>query len=222
MTAAAGWRWAPDHLVVGAASLEQGAAWCEAALGVAPGPGGKHPLMGTHNRLLSIASPAFPRAYLEVIAIDPDAAPPGRARWFDLDDAAVRDHLSRGPRLLHWVARCDELDAATASLRSAAADAGRVLAASRETPAGTLRWRIAVRDDGRRPGGAVPTPIEWGAVHPADAMPACGVTLEALTVRDWPAGLPLPAGVQRDATLAAPWAVRLRTPAGGVEWSGAA
>ena len=80
-----------DHLVIGAATLEQGAAWCEATFGVAPGPGGKHALMGTHNRLLSLACEAFPRCYLEIIAIDPDAPAPARRRWFDLDDAAVQD-----------------------------------------------------------------------------------------------------------------------------------
>ena len=51
---------AVDHLVVAAASLAQGAAWCEATLGVTPGPGGTHVLFGTHNRLLKIATPTFP------------------------------------------------------------------------------------------------------------------------------------------------------------------
>ena len=45
-----------DHLVVAASSLDQGVAWCEATLGVTPGPGGEHPLMGTHNRLLRVAT----------------------------------------------------------------------------------------------------------------------------------------------------------------------
>jgi uncharacterized membrane protein YphA (DoxX/SURF4 family) len=40
-----------DHLVIMASTLAQGVAWCEATLGVTPGPGGEHPLMGTHNRL---------------------------------------------------------------------------------------------------------------------------------------------------------------------------
>ena len=30
-----------DHLVVMAASLDEGVAWCEATLGVTPGPGGQ-------------------------------------------------------------------------------------------------------------------------------------------------------------------------------------
>ena len=82
-----------DHLVVMAASLAEGVAWCEATLGVTPGPGGEHPLMGTHNRLLRIASPAFPQAYLELIAIDPDAPALGRVRWFGLDDPALQARL---------------------------------------------------------------------------------------------------------------------------------
>ena len=59
-----------DHLVVMANSLVEGVAWCDAALGTTPGPGGEHPLMGTHNRLLRIDCAEFPRAYLEIIAIN--------------------------------------------------------------------------------------------------------------------------------------------------------
>ena len=165
--------WSVDHLVVGAATLEQGVAWCEATLGVMPGPGGKHPLMGTHNRLLAIGSPAFPRAYLEIIAIDPQAAAPARRRWFDLDDPALRAALAAGPRLIHWVARCDDAVAECAALAAAGIDRGEVLQAERDTPRGLLRWRISVRDDGQRlAGGALPTLIEWGDTHPADSLAA--------------------------------------------------
>src|SRR3954465_7636449 len=93
-----------DHLVVAAASLEQGAAWCEATLGIVPGPGGEHPLMGTHNRLFRVATVDFPRAYFEIIAIQPGRAPQRARRWFDLDDERLRDDLRRsGPRLVHFV-----------------------------------------------------------------------------------------------------------------------
>ena len=60
-----------DHLVIAAQSLDQGVQWCEATLGVTPRAGGEHPLMGTHNRLLRLSTPGYPRAYLEIIAIDP-------------------------------------------------------------------------------------------------------------------------------------------------------
>ncbi|MFT3663517.1 VOC family protein [Piscinibacter sp.] len=169
-----------DHLVIGAATLEQGAAWCEASFGVAPGPGGKHALMGTHNRLLALSSPDFPRSYLEIIAIDPEAPAPARRRWFDLDDAALQAALARGPRLIHWVARCDDLAAECAASAAAGLDRGEILAAERATPHGLLRWRIAVRADGRRPaGGTQPTLIEWGDMHPADHLPPSPLRLAA-------------------------------------------
>ena len=60
-------------------------------------------------------------------------------------------------------------------------DRGEVIEASRDTPAGRLEWQIAVRDDGQRLFyGALPTLIQWGAVHPTDAMPASGLALQSL------------------------------------------
>ena len=172
-----------DHLVVAARSLDEGVRWCEATLGVTPGPGGKHPLMGTHNRLFGIAGEFFPRAYFEIIALDPEAAPPQRARWFGLD--AI--DLGSGPRLLHLVLRCAQVDAQAAALRAAGFDPGAAIAASRETPQGRVEWRITVRKDGRLLcGGALPTLIEWGPLHPTDSMPASGVSLRALTLRGLP------------------------------------
>ena len=175
-----------DHLVVAASSLIEGAQWCEAVLGVVPGPGGTHALMGTHNRLMSMASGAFPRSYLEIIAIDPAAAPPARKRWFGLDAL----DLGGGPRLLHVVARSRALDAQCAALRRAGLDPGVVIAAGRDSPQGRLEWRITVRDDGRLLArGALPTLIEWGAMHPSASMHACGIELCALTLRGLPAAI---------------------------------
>ena len=94
-----------DHLVIAAHTLAQGAAWCQATLGVVPGPGGRHAFMGTHNRLLRIDSAGFAQAYLEIIAIDPEAPPPGRPRWFGLDEPALQARLRHAPRLLHAVLR---------------------------------------------------------------------------------------------------------------------
>ncbi len=174
-----------DHLVVAAATLDEGVAWCEATLGLTPGPGGQHPLMGTRNRLFSIASADFPLAYFEIIAIDPAAPAPGRRRWFDLDDAALQERLCHdGPQLVHWVVRVDDARAAAAAWRAQGLDAGEVITASRPTPAGLLQWQITVRPDGQRLyGGLLPTLIQWGAVHPATAMPGSGVALEMLTLQ---------------------------------------
>jgi hypothetical protein len=181
-----------DHLVVAAATLEQGVAWCERTLGVTPGPGGRHALFGTHNRLLKIAAPAWPDAYLEIIAVDPEAPPPDRPRWFGLDDPALQAALAaHGPRLHHWVARSPQLDMHRWGLITLGQVPGEPVAASRETPHGRLQWQILVRPDGALPGpqaapaassttGALPTLIQWTGEHPATRMPDSGVTLRAL------------------------------------------
>ena len=179
-----------DHLVVAAATLDQGVAWCEQALGHAPQAGGRHAFMGTHNRILSIGSARFPRAYLEIIAIDPDGAAPACPRWFGLDEAALRRALESGPRLIHWVARSDDVRAAAAAFRAAGVDPGEVVNAERATPQGTLRWQISVRPDGRRlADGAVPTLIEWGDVHPASSLPPSGCALLAFELSGLPGSL---------------------------------
>lgn len=177
-----------DHLVIMAASLEQGVAWCEATLGVTPGPGGEHPLMGTHNRLLKIATPDFPQAYLEIIAINSGAvhAAPTRARrWFDMDEPGLRERVQQdGPQLIHWVAAVDDIAATVAALAAHAIDRGEVLQASRQTPTGLLQWRISVRPDGQRLfDGCLPTLIQWGDTHPTHNMPNSGVTLHGLHLR---------------------------------------
>jgi hypothetical protein len=176
-----------DHLVVAAASLDEGVAWCEATLGVTPAPGGSHPMMGTHNRLLAIASDAFAQSYLEIIAIDRKAKPwraAGLRRWFDFDDAALQAGLGRhGPHLIHFVARVDDARAALQALSHdhAHIDRGPLIEAARDTPAGRLEWQITVRDDGQRLFyGALPTLIQWGPVHPVDSLPASDIALRSV------------------------------------------
>jgi hypothetical protein len=160
-----------DHLVVAAATLEQGEDHLESLLGVRPQRGGKHVAVGTHNSVLKLG----PRNYLEVIAIDPGAQSPARPRWFAMDTAAMREALTESPRLSHWVARTDNIDAAR---RASPIDLGRAHRMER----GAFRWRITIPDDGHLPGdGIVPTLIQWDVEqHPADAMPDSGVQLAAL------------------------------------------
>jgi hypothetical protein len=95
-----------DHLAIGAETLDEGVEAVEAALGVPLAPGGGHPAMGTHNRLLSLG----PGEYLEVIAIDPDApARPAalvRARRLSRPAAPQRlDRAHRGADAGRWPGR---------------------------------------------------------------------------------------------------------------------
>ena len=156
-----------DHLAVSAATLDEGAAHVEAALGVALATGGEHPLMGTHNRLLSLG----PEEYLEVIAINPEAPDPGHARWFDLDRFVGK------PRITNWVARTNDINAA---LSHAPPGSGLPLALTR----GDLSWTMLVPPSGQLPfDGAFPALIEWdGAIHPADRLPDAGVRLNSLEI----------------------------------------
>jgi hypothetical protein len=173
-----------DHLVVMAATLEEGVQWCEATLGLTPGPGGQHALMGTHNRLFSIASERYPQAYVEIIAIDPLAPAPGRARWFDMDDPSLREAVARhGPRLTHFVAQVPDAVAAVEALGAMGLERGEVLQVSRPTSSGLLEWQITARNDGQRLlDGCLPTLIQWGHTHPAMAMNDSGITLQQLAV----------------------------------------
>jgi Glyoxalase-like domain len=144
-----------DHLVVAASNLEQGVIWLETKLGVKLQPGGKHPLFGTHNALLKLGD----SSYLEVIAIDPEAPIPSRARWFELDDS----HLLEQPKLIHWVARSEHLEARVSDFP----DLGRILEASR----GNLSWQIIVPDDGHLNfEGLIPTLIAWNGIHPTSQL----------------------------------------------------
>ncbi len=160
-----------DHLIVAAETLDQGEDYLESLLGARPQRGGKHVAMGTHNSVLKLGE----RCYLELIAIDPDAAAPERPRWFDLDRPAMRALLGQRPRLIHWAARTDDIEAAR---RASAIDPGPVHAMSR----GSFRWRITIPDDGTRPGaGVLPTLIQWeDARHPADDMTDAGLRVAAL------------------------------------------
>ena len=160
-----------DHLVVAAAALEQGEDYVESRIGVRPQRGGKHVAMGTHNSVLRIGQ----GMYLEVIAIDPEAIAPKHPRWFELDCPVMQATLRVSPRLIHWVARCTDIDAMR---RASPVDPGPVHPMSR----GEFFWRITIPDDGRLPGaGVLPTLIEWAnAHHPVDAMPDAGVRLTAL------------------------------------------
>jgi hypothetical protein len=155
-----------DHIAVSAATLEDGAAWVEMALGVPLAGGGKHPHMGTHNRLLGLGD-----LYLEVIAPDPEAPRPAWPRWFDLD------RFQGAPRLSNWICRTDDLDAALA-----AAPPGTGIAT--DLARGDYRWRFALPPTGRLPfDDCFPALIQWqGDLHPAKALRDHGVRLLKLEI----------------------------------------
>ncbi|MCG8594958.1 MAG: VOC family protein [Kiloniellales bacterium] len=160
-----------DHFTIGAPGLDQGLAALRDALGVTVPPGGKHPAMSTHNRVMRTGGESF----LELIAVDPEAPPPGRVRWFTLDDPATQARLAVRPRALCWVVGTDDLDAVVSQ---SPVDLGEVLPLSR----GGLSWRLTVPRDGSLPeGGLIPAFIEWSpGAHPSSNMQDLGVALKAV------------------------------------------
>ncbi|MBT9597371.1 MAG: VOC family protein [Vitreoscilla sp.] len=157
-----------DHLTLVAPDLAGGADAVSRWLGVPLQPGGEHPRMGTHNRLLRLGEGRF----LEVIAPNPAAPAPARPRWFGLDRLAA----SVPPRLATWVAR-------TSDLRALADEIRPVLGEVETMTRGDLRWLITLTPDGGLPlGGLAPALIEWPVgVHPASRLPDQGCALVRLT-----------------------------------------
>lgn len=156
-----------DHLAVSALTLDEGTAAVEAALGVSLAPGGQHPHMATHNRLLSLG----PDLYLEVIAADPAQPRPAWPRWFDLD------RFTGPPRLTNWICRCDDI---TAELALSPPGTGTPVALAR----GDFRWQMAVPATGILPfDNAFPALIQWeGTAHPAPRLPDIGIRLTRLEI----------------------------------------
>jgi len=178
-----------DHLVVAARSLEEGTAWCEATLGITPQAGGEHEQYGTHNRLFNIATPRYPTAYFEIIAINPVASAqkrPENKRWFDLDDDGLQASIAQQPSLIHFVVNTTDIQVATNTWKAQGLDIGPVVHAQRQTEKGPLHWQITVRNDGQRLfDGTLPTLIQWGEpdatepmrMHPSTSLPRSGVGL---------------------------------------------
>ena len=183
-----------DHLVVAARTLQEGVAWCEGMMGVSPSAGGEHEQFGTHNRLFKIATPQYPMAYFEIIAIHPAASLQKRIaskRWFDLDDPALHASIAQEPRLIHFVVSTSDIQLASKTWQAQGLDTGPVVQAQRHTDKGLLHWQITVREDGQRLlGGTLPTLVQWGKpddteptrLHPRNSLPRSGVSLKNITV----------------------------------------
>ncbi len=162
-----------DHITLTAPTLEAGADYVRRQLGVEPQPGGEHPHMGTHNRLLRLGEAMF----LEVIAVNPAAPAPNRPRWFALDHLAA----DATPRVAAWVAACEDIDAAVAAAAPLAL--GNIEAMTR----GQASWRITIPADGSLPlQGVAPSLIQWTVTaHPASRLEDRGCTLVALEGVDY-------------------------------------
>lgn len=154
-----------DHIAIATSALDPGTADVERALDQPLLPGGEHPAMGTHNRLLSLG----PEAYAEVIAINPDAPGPDQPRWFNLNN------FSGPTRVTNWICRCRDIEAAIAASPDG-------IGVPWPLERGDLRWKMAIPRDGKLPfDGLFPALIEWsGTAHPAPRLTDTDVRLTQL------------------------------------------
>lgn len=162
-----------DHIVIAADTLRNGINYIEKRFGITPEAGGQHLSMGTHNALLSLGA----SCYLEVIAIDPDLPQPPRPRWFGLDDNTTREQLRAEPRLIHWVARSNDIDALS---RQQPQLLGPAIPMERNQ----FKWLITVPENGSLPfQGAVPSLIQWQTRPlPSELLVDRGLRLKQLTI----------------------------------------
>ena len=162
-----------DHIVIAAASLRAGIDYLQSTLGVDIPKGGLHQTMGTHNHIMQLGNDA----YLEVIAINPDAQAPTHPRWFGLDSANLRAALAKQPRLIAWVMNTTDIKRL---VKDVSFDLGVPTALSRNQ----LKWAIALPDDGRLlADGMLPYCIQWlSKPHPSQGMTDLGCLLQSLTI----------------------------------------
>ena len=162
-----------DHLVIAANNLEEGADYVNELFGIDIAAGGRHEIMGTHNKVTALGE----NIYLEVVSVNPDMQVPDQPRWFGLDDPHVLGSLASGPKLLTWAVRTDDLERLVAQ---STVPVGRIREASRDD----LRWKVAITEDGRMPAaGFVPLCMQWLVdPHPAGRMQDTGCRFRSLTL----------------------------------------
>jgi len=163
-----------DHLTVIAPSLAEGVAHIREQLDLDVPFGVRHDYMGTHNHRLQLGD----GVYLEIVAADPEAQRPPRARWFGLDEPAqVRKDWDAGRRLRGWVAAVDPMER---TLREHPGVFGARVALPFKTP----EFDFSLRDDGALPlDGAAPSLIDHrGAPTDMAEIPDLGARLRSFSL----------------------------------------
>ena len=162
-----------DHLVIGAADLEQGVAYIKDQLGIDIPFGGVHITMGTHNHLVQLGNEVF----LEIIAVNPEIDAPESPRWYGLDDPFILAKIQQQATLLAWVVNTESI---TNTMQGSQFSFGEATLVTR----GDLSWHFGIPDDGRLlAGGMLPYIIEWHSeLHPSEKMADLGCRFQQLDI----------------------------------------
>jgi len=155
-----------DHLLLGAADLNQGLVLVKEKTGLSPVIGGSHPGVGTRNALLSLGS----RQYLEIIAPDP-------AQQVFMYQTDLRE--LQEPRLITWAAATRDIGTTAQRARHAGLEVIGPRDGSRKKPDGeVLHWKTLGIKNSFTSSAVAPIPffIQWGegVQHPSqDAATSC-------------------------------------------------
>lgn len=154
---------AADHLLLGAADLDQAVEWFEKATGVKPVIGGVHPGRGTRNALVALGG----RRYLEIIAPDPAQT----TYNFQIDVRGLTE-----PRLITWAAVSSDINSVAEKARAGGYQIFGPRDGSRARPDGKLlKWKMLGVLSKFVIGNVDPIPffIEWSAdsPHPSQDSP---------------------------------------------------
>ena len=162
-----------DHIVIGTTDLIPGTKILETKLSANFSLGGKHEIMGTHNKLLKLQSDI----YLEVIANNPNVNNPSRPRWFSLDEERTKEKIKHSPRALCWVLEVDNIEN---TVKKCGYNPGKILQISR----GELTWKITVPSNGMLvDNGVLPALIEWpSGQHPSKKLTNNNISMNNLSL----------------------------------------
>ena len=164
------------------ADLDEGAARLEREHGLKVLFGGRHPGLGTANRILPLG-----RQYLELIGV----ADPAEAATSRLGQRVQRA-VAEGRTFVDWALRTDDLDELQERLRAAGWELPPAWSGTRPRPDGSaLRWRTQELDPSLD-ATVIPFVIEWdipAGAHPGEQGAEHSLSKRVLGARDPDAAL---------------------------------
>lgn len=124
-----------DHVVIAVPDLEVAAMELEQVVGIVATAGGRHPVLGTANRLIWLGD-----TYVELVTIVDETLATGS--WLGGPVVAA---LANGGGFVTWAVASDDLDGDVASLGALGASYGDPIDGHRIRPDGeVVRWRTAI------------------------------------------------------------------------------
>lgn len=171
-----------DHVLLAVADLEAGAERLAKDYGLKTVGGGRHPGIGTANRIIPLG-----QQYLELIAVaDPAEAATSRL------GRRVTKAVKEGRTFVDWALRTDNLEELQKRLGEAGWDLPPAWSGSRPRPDGSvLRWRTQELDS-RLDATVIPFVIEWdipAGAHPGEQGAQHALSKVVLGARDPDAAL---------------------------------